>query len=238
MNLNVNDQRDAISILAIISSPHRNGDSATLARNCLNQTEKLGAKVETIYLPDYELDYCHGCMSCLKIDGCVLNDALNEIREKILNAHGLILSSPSYGLNPNAMMMNFMQRIGLYNVYRSAFREKYVVGISTAGGVGANKVARNLSKFADGLFENGKRVGHLGAKVGDGLKAKDIKSATKLGEKLYLAINQSKSYPLRGFVMKIAKSLFIKPLMKKNLEKNKDGKMKAVYNYVVENHVI
>ena len=60
-------------------------------------------------------------------------------------ADGLILGSPSYGIRPNAIMKNFLDRIGLFNAYAAMFGDKYIVGVSTAGGIGAKQVAKQLT---------------------------------------------------------------------------------------------
>ena len=109
----VKEDRD-YKIIGLISSPHRNGNSATLARKVLNSAEQMGIITEELYLPDFDLEYCRGCMSCCSGPKCIINDDLNYIVEKLMECDGMVLSSPTYGLAPNALMMNFLQRAGIY----------------------------------------------------------------------------------------------------------------------------
>lgn len=235
---NNNKSSSQKKIILITSSPHIQGPSTQLGRKCLDTCIQAGFEGEEIYLPQYNLNYCTGCMNCLRQQDCILHDGLNEIKEKILQADGIILSSPCYGLMPNAIMINFLQRIGLYNVYRSAFREKYCVGISTAGGVGAKKVARYLARFADGLFKDGKRVGTLGFLTEKQDFEKTLTKVEILSHKLVNAISRKKKYPFQNIGSKILRLSVIKPVMLKNLKKNKNTTMKGVYNYLEINGVV
>jgi len=237
MQKNVSD----ISIIGIISSPHRNGNSASLARKVLEGARSMGVNTEEIYLPDYSLDFCRGCMSCCSGEKCIINDDLNPIIEKIIGCDGMVLSSPTYGLSPNALMMNFMQRAGIYCVYRSALGGKYTVGVASAGRFGAKKVAKELSKFADGLFKAGYKVGVIGARgaeEGWGGVESYFPKAEELGKKLVRAIIKGKKYLHQGLFMKVLGALFMHKIMKKNLEKNRDGAMKGVYEYLLEKDII
>ncbi|WP_371804875.1 flavodoxin family protein [Candidatus Lokiarchaeum ossiferum] len=229
---------EKIRVTAITSSPNRNGNSVKLARAALSVGSKENVITEEIYLPDYKLDYCHGCMSCVRKEKCVLNDDLNYIIDLIMKSDGIIMSAPTYGLLPNAMMLNFIQRAGMYNVYRSAFRGKYIIGISTAGGIGAKKTARFLSRFLDGLFASGLKIGILGVLIEHGIADKHLKKARYLGEKMVNAIENQQTYIFQGIFKKIIGFLFLKPIMVKNLKKNKDSGMRGVYQYVKANQIV
>ncbi|MHA2288572.1 MAG: flavodoxin family protein [Promethearchaeota archaeon] len=236
----VKENRD-YKIIGLLSSPHKNGNSATLARKVLSSAEKMGIITEELYLPDYHIEFCRGCMSCCSGYECVINDDLNVIVQKLMESDGLVLSSPTYGLSPNAMMMNFLQRAGIYCVYRSALGGKYMVGIASAGRFGAKKVAKKLSQFADGLFRPGFKVGILGAKgAEDGWGGvKDyFPVAEVLGKNLALAILKQKKYPFQGLFMKVIGALFMHKIMKKNLINNRDGAMKGVYEFLFEEGLI
>ena len=54
-----------MKIMGIASSPHRDGNSVTLLREALKGAQEAGAETEEIYLPDYDIRYCKGCMGCL-----------------------------------------------------------------------------------------------------------------------------------------------------------------------------
>ncbi|TFF97991.1 MAG: flavodoxin family protein [Promethearchaeota archaeon] len=231
-----NKLEHSIKVVSVISSPHKNGFSATLTRNASEAAQKEGAEIEELYLPDFDLKYCKGCMNCLTGDKCALDDDLNMLRGKLEAVDGIIISSPTYAITPNAIMMNFLQRVGIYSVYRSSLSDKYIVGISTAGAIGANKVAKTLTEITDGLFEVGYRTGYLGVKIGEGnIDKSDLTKAQKLGKKLVQDIRIQKHYRFQKLPIKLLSIIAIKPKMRKNLIENKKTSMRGVFKYLRKN---
>ncbi|TXT54692.1 MAG: putative Iron-sulfur flavoprotein [Promethearchaeota archaeon] len=208
----------------------------SLARTALDEAKNMGASVEEIYLLDYDVEYCRGCMSCLKTEGCILDDDLNLIRDKIMESDGVILSSPTYALAPNAIMMNFLQRFGLWAVYRSALGTKYIASIASVGAIGAKKAAKYMLSGMDGLFIKTRKVGRVISK--EGTLEKNKSKARRLAQKMVQAIVKEKRYRFQNILTKLLTKLVIERLMKKNLRENKDGFMKGVYEYVVEKEII
>jgi multimeric flavodoxin WrbA len=220
-----------MKIIGIASSPHRNGSSVTLLREALRGAAEAGAETEEIYLPDYEIRYCRGCMCCLSGDRCAIPDDLNTLREKLVEADGLILSSPTYGLAPNAIMKNLTDRIGMHSVYRSLLGDKYVAGIATAGAIGARKTARMLTGITDGFHRNGRISGILGVPVGHGDAQAALPQARGLGRRIAKDILAQRKYPFQKLMENLLRALVLKRLMRKNVLENKDGKMKSVYEH-------
>ncbi len=161
-------------ITAVPGSPNRNGNTAKLVRRALEGAYTLGARVELIYLRDYRIEYCNGCLSngsdtfCLARGRCIIADDAELLKGKLMASDGIILASPSYGIQPSARMKNFLtDRIGMWTAYTSGFAGRYFVGISTAGGIGANKVARDLAFSSTvGFFGRAFASGWQGALVG------------------------------------------------------------------------
>ena len=170
-------------------------------------------------------------MRCLSSDRCALPDDLNRLREKLTEANGLILSSPTYGLAPNAMMKNFSDRIGMHSVYRSLLGDKYVAGIATAGAVGARKTAKMLTGIVDGFHRNGRISGILGVSIGHGDATAALPQARDLGRKIADDIQTQQKYPFQKLLESLVRALILKPLMRKNVLEHKNGEMKGVYEY-------
>jgi multimeric flavodoxin WrbA len=220
-----------MKIMGIASSPHRDGNSVTLLREALKGAQEAGAETEEIYLPDYDIRYCKGCMGCLSGDRCTIPDDLNGLREKLVEADGIILSSPTYGLAPNATMKNFSDRIGMHAVYRSLLGDKYVAGIATAGAIGARKTAKMLTDIADGFHRNGRISGLLGVRIGHGDATAALPQAHTLGRKIAEDIRSQKKYPLQRLFGNLINALVLKRLMRKNVLEHKAGAMKGVYEH-------
>lgn len=220
-----------MKVLGIAASPRRGGNSSTLMREALESARQAGAEVEEIHLAEEGLAFCTGCMSCLSGERCVQNDGLNEIREKMLAADGFILSCPTYAMAPSALMKNFIDRIGIWNAYRSALANKHIVSISTAGAAGASKTARTVANIADGFYGYGITSGILGAAVGHGGPDKYKPRARALGVKLVGDIRRHRRAPLAKLFDKALSMLVIRRVMWKNVMAHKTSTMKGVYEY-------
>ncbi|MBE6992980.1 MAG: flavodoxin family protein [Ruminococcaceae bacterium] len=87
-----------MKIIAVSTSPRKNGngDSAVLA--AAEGAKSLGAEVEIVYLRDLKMNYCTGCCLCKKdeADGCVQRDDVTELLKKFHAADGIIFCAPIY----------------------------------------------------------------------------------------------------------------------------------------------
>lgn len=228
-----------IKIVGVISSPNRNGNTASLVREALNGARQGGAVVTEIFLADYKLEFCKGCLMCNVKGECPITDGFEEIRKLIYEADGIILGSPTYALEYNAAMKCFLERLGTYTLYASLLGGKYGVGISTSYNMnGAKNVAKKLTGvFKFGIFERSYISGTLGIHtMVNGVEKKvcestaDLKKANKLGRKITKDIEGDKKYPFQNIIMRLVVALYIKPIFKKFILKNKEKKERASYN--------
>jgi multimeric flavodoxin WrbA len=229
-----------MKITAVLGSPNRNGNTAALVARALAGAREAGAETELIFLKDYRIEYCLGCLSngakeyCMSSGRCNIPDDAEKLKTKLYGSDGIIFASPSYGIEPTARMKNFLtDRIGMFTVYTSGLAGKYFAGISTAGGIGAAKVAKRLSReFAAGFFDRGYVSGSLGVLVGDGSVRElegELEKAYRLGTKLAEDIRHGRRYPLQLLGKRILTRLMIRPIISKNILAHKDHTMKAVY---------
>lgn len=141
-------------IIGICGSPHSNGNTAKLLKKVLEGCQRAGAKVEFVSLADKKILFCKACYKCLTKGKCVLDDDLNEIREKMTKANGLVIGSPTYNREITALLETFLDRL-FYDIHRQTFLGKYAVCISTyliSSGC-AQKTLRDLT-MALGLLYN------------------------------------------------------------------------------------
>jgi len=105
-------------IIALFGSPRKKGNSTLLANHIIIGAESQGAAVESIYLNDLDITPCQGCYACQMEDsqGCAVDDDMQGIYPKIVEADALIIASPVYWFNMSAQTKIFMDRcIALYN---------------------------------------------------------------------------------------------------------------------------
>ena len=70
-------------VLIISSSPRKDGNSETLAAAFAKGAREAGHQVETVYLREKQVSFCKGCLACLKLGHCVIQDDAVEIAAKM-----------------------------------------------------------------------------------------------------------------------------------------------------------
>ena len=219
-----------------ITSSFKN--SKLLLNKALEGAKSAGAEIEMINLTENRIDYCKGCMSCMRLGKCVLPDDLNFLRDRIRNADGIILASPTHALAPNALMKGFLDRIGMYNVYTGELSGKYMAGISTAGAFGAKNTAQKLADSFSGFFKSSPVSGVLAVPLGWETAENLLKSqekALELGSKVVRDIRNKRKYPFQRIGNKILVALVLKRIISRNILVHKESEMLAVYEYHKKN---
>jgi multimeric flavodoxin WrbA len=222
-------------VIGVMSSARLNGNTATLVREALKGAEEEGALITEITLPTYQLSFCQGCLRCMVDGRCPVDDDFEAVKALLRGADGIILSSPTYGGAPNAIMKNLLDRLGLFERFTSAtFGGKYVVGMSTARSAGdAKKVAKGLaSLLTNGVFERGYITGFLGASSGANGVENDpdaLSAAHELGRKLARDIRSGHRYPLQNPTSRLMNRFILKPSFSKAILGYREGPVKGVY---------
>jgi multimeric flavodoxin WrbA len=108
-------------IVAIYGSPRRKGNTAALLKKAIEGARDSGADVEEIVLRDFKISPCLEIYGCLKAGECAIKDDFQVVRDKILNAQGLILASPVFFYTVSAHTKILMDR------FQSLWVKKYWV---------------------------------------------------------------------------------------------------------------
>ncbi len=104
-----------MKVIGFNGSPRKDGNTTMLMGYLFREIEKEGMETELIQLSAKGI---HGCIACYKCfenqdQRCaVKNDAANEYIEKMTNAQGIVLSSPSYFQDVTAEMKALIDRAG------------------------------------------------------------------------------------------------------------------------------
>jgi multimeric flavodoxin WrbA len=101
-------------VLVVVGSPRKYGSSTKLVRVASKGIEDAGGRAEVLYLYDYDIGPCIGCVS----DNvkycrfpCVVDDDFNKIGEKIIESDGIILATPVYWYAPSGLLKNLVDRL-------------------------------------------------------------------------------------------------------------------------------
>lgn len=97
-----------MKILGICGSP-RKGNSMRILNAVLEKAAESN-EVDSIYLPDYKIDFCDGCLSCAETNKCRIRDDMSIIQEKLISAETIVLATPVYWDDVPAILKNIIDR--------------------------------------------------------------------------------------------------------------------------------
>ena len=111
----------AKKVLVLLGSPRRKGNSAILAEQITRGAKSAKAKVETIYLHGKTIAPCKACFTCQKIGskGCSIQDDMQELYLKLIDADAWVIASPVYWFNMSAQTKIFMDRCFALPAYQA-----------------------------------------------------------------------------------------------------------------------
>ncbi|MGB2980877.1 MAG: flavodoxin family protein [Candidatus Zixiibacteriota bacterium] len=131
-----------MKVFAFNGSARKDGNTAALINLVFGELEKEGIETELYQLAGKKIRGCMACYKCFqnKDQRCsVTNDVLNECIEKMLEADGIILGSPTYFANVSTEIKALIDRAGLVaKANGDLFRRKVgaaVVAVRRAGSV-------------------------------------------------------------------------------------------------------
>lgn len=131
-----------MKVIAFNGSARKDGNTAILLNYVLTEFRKEGIGTELYQLAGKKIRGCIACYKCAenKDQRCsVKNDDLNECVEKMIDADGIILGSPTYFTDVTAEMKALIDRAGLVAKFNGdMFRRKVgaaVVAVRRAGSI-------------------------------------------------------------------------------------------------------
>ena len=106
------DDEKPKSVLVLLGSPRKKGNSTTMARQITKGAESMGAQVETLYLNGMHISPCQGCYYCQQEErpGCAVNDDMQTVYPKLLESDAWVIASPVYWFSMTAQTKIFMVR--------------------------------------------------------------------------------------------------------------------------------
>lgn len=140
----------------INGSPHR-GNTWKLAEIVRKELFELDADCEIaeIHLAELEIPFCTGCSSCFRLgnEKCPHYSKMKVIIEAMEQADGIIFVSSTFNIRPTALLKNMFDHLCFY-MHRPHFFTKKALILTTTGGVGGGKAAREIAATLYGIGFN------------------------------------------------------------------------------------
>jgi multimeric flavodoxin WrbA len=131
-----------MKVIAFNGSPRKDGNTASLLNMTLDQLKNEGIETELYQLGGKNIKGCMACYKCAQnLDKrcSVKNDVLNECIEKMIDADGIILGSPTYFTDVPAEIKALIDRAGLVAKVNGDMLQKKlgaaVVAVRRAGSI-------------------------------------------------------------------------------------------------------
>lgn len=135
-----------MKVLGICGSPRLHGNTEVLLSRALAKAQEGGAEIELVTVSGKTISPCDACNACAKTGKCHINDDMQDIYPKLLEADGIIFSSPVYFWSISSQAKALIDRC-------YAFRGGYVLRNKAAGTVitaersGGTNTAEVFAKF-------------------------------------------------------------------------------------------
>jgi multimeric flavodoxin WrbA len=105
-----------MKVIAFNGSARKDGNTAIMVKQIFGELEKEGIETEMIQFSGKQIHGCIACYKCFenKDQRCaVKTDIANDCIEKMLDADGIILASPTYFADVSAELKALIDRAGL-----------------------------------------------------------------------------------------------------------------------------
>lgn len=130
-----------MKVIGIVGSRRKKGNTSVLVNEAMKVIEAEGIDSEIIFLGDYDVGACTGCEGCRETFKCVINDGMQEIYPKIMQADALIAGSPTYFYNMSSDMKAFIERLYCYEIFDGDDRSVWMSVNEAMGGKLAATIA-------------------------------------------------------------------------------------------------
>ena len=120
-------------ILGIVASPRKLGNSELVIKEISRHIE-TPHELSLLRLSDFRILPCKGCYTCLfKEQRCILKDDLNLLMDALVAADAVILATPTYLLDANAMLKVVIDRGLAFYAAADGLWGTPAIGVGIAG---------------------------------------------------------------------------------------------------------
>jgi multimeric flavodoxin WrbA len=114
-------------VVVISTSLRRGSNSDMLADKFAEGAKAAGNEVEKISLVGKNIQFCKGCFGCAKQGRCVINDDVNDIMTKVLQADVVCWATPIYYYEMSGQMKTLIDRMNAMYEQDYHFRDVYLL---------------------------------------------------------------------------------------------------------------
>ena len=128
-------------VIVISTSLRAGSNSDILADKFVEGAKAAGNEVEKINLSDKRIAFCKGCLACQKLGHCVIDDDVNGIMAKVLDADVVCWATPIYYYEMSGQMKVLIDRMNAMYSLDYRFRDIYMLSTAAEDAPGVSSRA-------------------------------------------------------------------------------------------------
>ena len=186
-----------MKILGISGSPRKRGNTEILLRQALEAATEAGASVELLRAADYRIKPCDGCWGCQETGHCHIDDDMQPIYVKMLEASGIIFATPVYWFGMTGLLKVLIDRTNALAFPESRLHDKVGGIIVVAGRTAATLTSAQFYVYfsANHMLPGDYVHGYADRKGGIRRDKHAMKAASELGRQVVSLIKKGFEFP-------------------------------------------
>ena len=182
-----------MKVVGINSSPRKESNTALLIGYVFEELQQEGIETELIQIGGRRISGCRACYKCFQnVDRhcSIKTDVVNGCIDKMAEADGIVLGSPTYFSNVNAEMKALIDRSGLVSTANGGmYTHKVGAAVTAVRRAGALPTYDAMNHFFlyNQMFVAGSSYWNLGIGMNPGDVAKDeegVRTMRNLGRNM------------------------------------------------------
>jgi multimeric flavodoxin WrbA len=186
-----------MKVLGIVCSPRKMGNTEILMETALAGALSYGAEIESWTVVGKDLKPCDGCQGCANTGKCHIQDDMQDLYAKVVEADGIIFGSPTYFMSGTAQAKIVIDRmLCLYN-RMNVFPGKIAGVVSVADYRGQQGVWYMFKNFFDLAHMISADYAEGFSNIPGSIRKDDyaMKAAEELGKEVVSLINMKCRWP-------------------------------------------
>jgi multimeric flavodoxin WrbA len=186
-----------VKILGLCCSQRKGGNTEFLLNEVLQGAWQEGAEIELYSVAGKDIKPCDGCHACMKTGVCHIQDDMQDIFKKMLEADGIVFGTPSYFYSMSGQAKTILDRTTSLNQPGRTLANKVGSVVTVAGGLGLASILKDIYFYmVTKQMLPANFVAAYGLEKGDVTKLQNgIKAARALGRQMVLIAAKKFEYP-------------------------------------------
>lgn len=186
-----------MKILGISCSPRKSGNTELLLNQTLSGAKNEGAEIELYSLSGKDIRACDGCSTCRNTGVCHIEDDMQALYKKLIEADGIIFGTPVYFYTVTSQAKALIDRSFALNFSEKNLSNKVGGIVVVAGSLGLIDALKDLYFFivVKRMIPAGYVAAYSGSKGGVKDMPKANQAAWDLGREMVKIAEQKFKYP-------------------------------------------